>query len=93
MKVREGSRSLFDLLDDTHVDITIPTAATPEPQTPGTLFQPPPAVVPEFAPMIVKITYSLRNPVDGFQFIVPTDSFPYVRIIYLLVLFPHDIIS
>ncbi|KAG6911349.1 hypothetical protein DXG01_001020 [Tephrocybe rancida] len=46
-------------------------AATPEPQTPG--FQ----SVPEFAPITINITYSLRNPVDGFEFVVPTDSYPY----------------
>ncbi|PCH34126.1 hypothetical protein WOLCODRAFT_130217 [Wolfiporia cocos MD-104 SS10] len=50
-------------------------AATPEPQTPGPAG--PPLVVPEFVPIIVKIAYSLRNPTDGLQFIVPTDAYPY----------------
>ncbi|EMD32531.1 hypothetical protein CERSUDRAFT_118583 [Gelatoporia subvermispora B] len=51
-------------------------AATPEPQTPGHNFQPS-FPVPEFVPIIVNITYSLRNPVDGVQFVVPTDAYPY----------------
>ena len=53
--------------------------ATPEPQTPGASSQPAP-VVPELAPIVVNISYSLRNPIDGVQFVLPTDSFPYVRI-------------
>ncbi|KAJ7292844.1 hypothetical protein C8J57DRAFT_1444279 [Mycena rebaudengoi] len=49
-------------------------AATPEPQTPrGST----PNVVPEFSPIVINIAYSLRNPVDGFQFVFPTDSYPY----------------
>ncbi|KAK7063812.1 transcription initiation factor TFIID subunit 2 [Favolaschia claudopus] len=48
--------------------------ATPEPQTPGGQ---PSQPVPEFAPIAINIAYSLRNPVDGFQFVVPTDSYPY----------------
>lgn len=51
-------------------------AATPEPQTPGPSFQT--SGLPEYLPITVTITYSLRNPVDGFQFVVPTDSYPYV---------------
>jgi transcription initiation factor TFIID subunit 2 len=51
---------------------------TPEPHTPGASFQP--SGGQEFLPIIVRIDYSLRNPVDGFQFVVPTDSYPYVRI-------------
>ncbi|GLB35736.1 putative peptidase family M1 domain [Lyophyllum shimeji] len=49
-------------------------AATPEPQTPGF---PHAQVVPEFSPITINITYSLRNPVDGFEFVLPTDSYPY----------------
>ena len=52
-------------------------AATPEPQTPGITSHPGlPAF--EFAPIVVKITYSLRNPVDGVEFVLPTDAYPYV---------------
>ncbi|KAJ6601377.1 hypothetical protein DFH09DRAFT_1490642 [Mycena vulgaris] len=50
--------------------------ATPEPQTPGALPQASQAV-PEFAPISINIAYSLRNPADGFQFVFPTDSYPY----------------
>ncbi|KAH0591210.1 hypothetical protein H2248_001303 [Termitomyces sp. 'cryptogamus'] len=46
-------------------------AATPEPQTPGV------QSVPEFAPITINIVYSLRNPVDGFEFVLPTDAYPY----------------
>ena len=51
-------------------------AATPEPQTPGPSFQTP--ALPEYLPITINIVYSLRNPVDGFQFVLPTDSYPYV---------------
>ncbi|EGO05242.1 hypothetical protein SERLA73DRAFT_82815 [Serpula lacrymans var. lacrymans S7.3] len=51
-------------------------AATPEPQTPGPSFHTPVAM-PEFMPITVNIVYSLRNPVDGIQFVLPTDSYPY----------------
>ncbi|KAI6031377.1 hypothetical protein BKA83DRAFT_4199448 [Pisolithus microcarpus] len=49
--------------------------ATPEPQTPGPSFQTPTG--PEFMPIVVHIEYSLRNPVDGIQFVLPTDAYPY----------------
>lgn len=51
-----------------------PPTATPEPQTPGLTSQP----GLEFAPIVVNIAYSLRNPVDGFEFVVPSDAYPYV---------------
>ncbi|KAL4070551.1 hypothetical protein J3A83DRAFT_4244024 [Scleroderma citrinum] len=50
--------------------------ATPEPQTPGPSSQTP-APGPEFMPIVVHIGYSLRNPVDGIQFVLPTDTYPY----------------
>ena len=34
---------------------------------------------PEYEEILIKVVYSLRNPVDGVQFMVPTDSYPYVR--------------
>jgi len=49
-------------------------AATPEPQAQGQSSQ----AAPEYAPIVVNIAYSLRNPVDGFEFVVPTDAYPYV---------------
>ncbi|KAF8140663.1 hypothetical protein EV363DRAFT_1313061 [Boletus edulis] len=49
--------------------------ATPEPQTPGPSQTPAPG--PEFMPIVVRIEYSLRNPVDGIQFVLPTDAYPY----------------
>lgn len=52
-------------------------AATPEPQTPG-FPQQTHASIPEFAPIVVNIVYSLRSPTDGIQFVLPTDSYPYV---------------
>ncbi|KAJ7150184.1 hypothetical protein C8R46DRAFT_1008308 [Mycena filopes] len=48
--------------------------ATPEPQTPGAQAS---QAVPEFAPIAINIAYSLRNPADGFQFVFPTESYPY----------------
>ncbi|EAU92262.2 TATA-binding protein associated factor Taf2 [Coprinopsis cinerea okayama7 len=47
--------------------------STPEPQTPGQATQ----SDPEFSPIVVNIAYSLRNPVDGFEFVVPNDAYPY----------------
>ena len=35
----------------------------------------------EFAPLTVVIHYSLRSPHDGVQFILPTETYPYVSII------------
>ncbi|KAG6846064.1 hypothetical protein H0H87_006428 [Tephrocybe sp. NHM501043] len=52
-------------------DVVFSEVATPEPQTPGS------QSVPEFAPITINIAYSLRNPVDGFEFVLPTDSYPY----------------
>ncbi|KAG8219438.1 hypothetical protein J3R82DRAFT_365 [Butyriboletus roseoflavus] len=49
--------------------------ATPEPQTPGPSQTPAPG--PEFMPIVIRIGYSLRNPVDGIQFVLPTDAYPY----------------
>ncbi|OBZ68561.1 Transcription initiation factor TFIID subunit 2 [Grifola frondosa] len=51
-------------------------AATPEPQTPGPMAQST-LPVPEFVPITVNIVYSLRNPVDGIQFVLPTDAYPF----------------
>ncbi|KAG2155663.1 TATA-binding protein associated factor Taf2 [Suillus clintonianus] len=51
-------------------------AATPEPHTPGPSSHTP-APIPEFMPIVVHIDYSLRNPVDGIQFVLPTDSYPF----------------
>lgn len=53
--------------------------ATPEPQTPAFGIHPSVPIL-EFAPIIVKITYSLRNPADGIQFVLPSDAYPYVRL-------------
>ncbi|KAK7058614.1 hypothetical protein VNI00_002250 [Paramarasmius palmivorus] len=50
--------------------------ATPEPQTPGPQSQTG-QVVTEFSPIVVKIAYSLRNPVDGFEFVTATENQPY----------------
>ncbi|KAF8204343.1 hypothetical protein K438DRAFT_1716031 [Mycena galopus ATCC 62051] len=56
------------------VNPVVSEVATPEPQTPGAQVS---QAVPEFAPIAINIAYSLRNPVDGFQFVIPTDSYPY----------------
>ncbi|KAJ4485637.1 hypothetical protein J3R30DRAFT_3440949 [Lentinula aciculospora] len=45
--------------------------STPEPQAQ------PSQQVTEFSPIVVKITYSLRNPTEGLQFVLPTESQPY----------------
>ncbi|KAI5120798.1 hypothetical protein M0805_002425 [Coniferiporia weirii] len=53
--------------------------ATPEPHLLGhPLSQTHAATAaPEFSPIQVRITYSLRNPVEGFQFVLPSDAYPY----------------
>ncbi|KAJ7897366.1 hypothetical protein B0H14DRAFT_2677986 [Mycena olivaceomarginata] len=57
-----------------HSGQSVEPLATPEPQTPGAQAS---QAVPEFAPIAINIAYSLRNPADGFQFVFPTDSYPY----------------
>ncbi|KAJ7597342.1 hypothetical protein C8J56DRAFT_316264 [Mycena floridula] len=48
--------------------------ATPEPATPGISQSQGPQLFQEFNPIVVKITYSLFNPVDGFQFVIPDEA-------------------
>lgn len=55
--------------------MTPPPVATPEPQTPGSQLQ---TTAPEFSPIIINISYSLHNPIDGFEFVLPNDSHPFV---------------
>ncbi|KAJ3797877.1 TATA-binding protein associated factor Taf2 [Lentinula aff. detonsa] len=45
--------------------------STPEPQVQ------PSQQVAEFTPIVVKIAYSIRNPTEGIQFVLPTESHPY----------------
>ena len=61
-------------------------AATPEPQTPGHMAQQPHSVT-EYRQIEVTITYSLKNPADGVQFVLPSEAYPTVSIHHLL--FPH----
>lgn len=49
-------------------------AATPEPQTPGHPSQQS-LPVPEFIPILVHIKYSIKNPADGVQFVLPSESY------------------
>ncbi|KAK0465504.1 uncharacterized protein EV420DRAFT_1514646 [Desarmillaria tabescens] len=53
------------------------TLQPPKPQTPGVSQAQNGHITPEFSPIVVKISYSLRNPVDGFEFVLPDDSHPY----------------
>ncbi|KAI0068033.1 hypothetical protein BV25DRAFT_1904522 [Artomyces pyxidatus] len=55
--------------------IDVSEAATPEPQTPGASMSQP--IFPVLESITVKIDYSLRNPVDGLSFVLPTDAYPY----------------
>ncbi len=66
------------------VFLMLVTAATPEPQTPGASHVN--GVPTEFAPITVNISYSIRKPVDGVEFVLPTDSYPYVRVPRLIYL-------
>lgn len=50
---------------------------TPEPQTPGPSAHRANNVVKEYAPLTVKIFYSLRNPAEGLQFVLPSDAYPF----------------
>ena len=57
----------------------------PEPQTPGQnlpLTQPI-ASSSEFSPIQVRISYCVKNPVEGFQFVLPNEAYPYVSIFWL----------
>lgn len=51
---------------------------TPEPQTPG-VSQSQATAGTDLTPIVVKIDYSLRNPVDGVEFVIPNEALPYVR--------------
>lgn len=55
--------------------------ATPEPTTPGATQG---QTLPEFSPIVVNIAYSLRNPVDGVEFVLPNDTHPYVSSSFIL---------
>ncbi|PPQ63820.1 hypothetical protein CVT24_009770, partial [Panaeolus cyanescens] len=48
--------------------------ATPEPQTPGGVSAH--STSTEFSPIVIHIAYSLRHPVDGLEFVIPSDSYP-----------------
>jgi transcription initiation factor TFIID subunit 2 len=51
------------------------SGATPEPATPNALAG---QTMAEFSPIVINIAYSLRNPVDGVEFVLPSDNHPYV---------------
>jgi len=55
-------------------NLTWNPGATPEPFAPGPHGQ----VFAEFSPIVVTIAYSLRNPVEGVQFVLPSDNYPFV---------------
>ena len=63
---------------DTGDAYTSPIDGTPEPQTRASSLAP--TATTEFAPLVVHVEYSLRNPVDGVEFVMPTDAYPYVSI-------------
>jgi len=45
-------------------------------------------------PIVVHIEYSLRNPVDGIQFVLPTDAYPFVSTVPVVgtaLLMPHSV--
>ncbi|KAF9055881.1 hypothetical protein BJ165DRAFT_1336062, partial [Panaeolus papilionaceus] len=48
--------------------------STPEPQTPGGFSTQ--ASSTEFSPILIHIAYSLRHPIDGLEFVIPSDSYP-----------------
>jgi hypothetical protein len=55
---------------------------TPEPRSRGGSMAPGAGPGAEFAPLVLRVEYSMRNPIDGVQFVVPTDAFPYVSLVY-----------
>lgn len=66
-------------------------AATPEPATPGPRLSTP--MLPEFSPITVTIEYTLRQPTDGIQFVLPTEAYPHVRAPRADLLFRINIMS
>jgi transcription initiation factor TFIID subunit 2 len=60
------------------VTLTCTSIATPEPFSTGQAASHTASTTLEFAPIVVRVVYTLRNPVDGFQFVLPTDAYPYV---------------
>ncbi|KAI0652328.1 hypothetical protein C8Q79DRAFT_937038 [Trametes meyenii] len=61
-----GSRAQAGLMSE---------AATPEPQTPGQASQQSHSVT-EYKQIEVTITYSLKDPADGVQFVLPSEHYP-----------------
>lgn len=59
--------------------------STPEPQTPGSHQVGLPTI--EFSPIVIHIEYSLHNPVDGVEFVLPSDNNPYVSICYTITIY------
>ena len=80
------SEGMSSLLLSRNQNQSVGLAATPEPQTPG---HPVPhaAPVPEFTPILVSITYSIKNPADGIQFVLPSESYQTVSFQHSYVLF------
>lgn len=75
------SEGEYDLACPMSAYLMLVAAATPEPQTPGASQVN--GAITEFAPITVNISYSIRKPVDGLEFVLPTDSYPYVRVLHL----------
>ncbi|KAJ3571564.1 hypothetical protein NP233_g3673 [Leucocoprinus birnbaumii] len=62
------------LKQTSHTNLLFNEGSTPEPSTPGISQS---QTFPEFSPIIVNIAYSLRNPADGVEFVLPNDNYPY----------------
>lgn len=43
----------------------------------------PPGPGEHFAPITINIEYSLRNPADGLNFVLPSDAYPHASILFL----------
>jgi transcription initiation factor TFIID subunit 2 len=92
----ELKRKLYSALsesDEGELSIAIPSqvsiAAPTPPPNPSGMATPAaanPQTAPEYLPLIVRIEYSLKNPVDGIQFVLPSDAYPFVSLLLITML-------
>lgn len=79
----ELKRKIYSALsesDEGELSIAIPSQVSviaPAPTQNGPSTSTNASNAPEYLPLVVRIEYSLKNPVDGLQFVLPSDAYPF----------------
>ena len=73
------SRICFGIAERRDCLVGTPEPSTPSPAVPSTQQS---TASSELASIQVRITYCVKNPVEGIQFVLPSDAYPYVSDIY-----------